>query len=116
MKHTNKLQFDEDVQGILDELKSREGAELVSGITELFVQRLDADISDVKNGILKNSLVILGDKAHFLYSTFNTFGFKTGKELSELIEEKCKITKDISVLDEAHQLVAYLEFLKEELK
>jgi PAS domain S-box-containing protein len=104
-----KNEYYDDFKVILNELRKKEGNELVNEFEKIFKTRAPKDIKELTNSYEKRNIEEIYKKAHFLSTTFCTLRFEKGELLTNKIDLAYKAGNEHSVFDLAEKLIIYLK-------
>lgn len=104
----------DDFRTILNDLRVKEGNELVNEFIKIFSSRIPSDISYLVEARNNENFVELKQKSHFLSTTLLTLKFNHGFTLSSGIEKAIDTDLGSSALVLTDELIEYLnDALKE---
>jgi HPt (histidine-containing phosphotransfer) domain-containing protein len=98
----------DDFQSILNDLKLKEGDELVQEFIRIFTSRTPTDIEHLIEFRKSENYVNLKQKVHFLSTTLVTLKFDYGLSLANKIEKAIDAKRNHEVLDLTDEFIEYL--------
>ena len=105
----------DDFKTILDELRKKEGDELVNEFEKIFRNRIPNDIQDLIRARKNRNINDIRIKAHFLSTTLLTLKFNHGLALAEELEKAVDGNQEESALLFTDRLIDYLNTALNEL-
>ena len=98
----------DDFKFILNELRVKEGDELVNEFERIFKSRIPKDIDDLALAHKEQDFQKIKSKAHLLATTLLTLKFRHGYELTEELERAIDNDQNAQVLRLTGHLIEYL--------